>query len=480
MSGTLPLTGSSYPGTTTSLSASPNPSTYGQPVTLVATVTGSSPLNGAGGSVSFFDGTRVIGSAQVNGSNGALQATLSTASLSVGTHHLTASYSGDATFVPSVSDPMPQIVSKAPTTTALSSSANPSVFGQPVTVTASVTSPAGTPTGSTTFTSDGIPQGTMGLVNGQTVLTTSALPVGNHTITATYNGDINFLTSSNTLTQTVNKAPTTTTLSPSQNPSTFGNPVTFTAIVTVNPPGSGTPSGTVTFRRGATMLGSAPLDTTGHASLITTGLQVGTSTITASYSGDANFLPSTSASLAQAVTCRRTVSGLVLGTLNITDSTCLANATVIGLVTVQPGAALSVSKSSIFANPASTRAGAVSVCNSSVTGLTTISTTTGFVLLGDNGDDGQPACASSQFTGVVSLDHNTGQAEIGGSNFLANLTVTNTSGTGPDAETPSTEIEHNSITGVLSCTGNVPPPTNDGQPNSVLGLRLGQCSAPGF
>jgi hypothetical protein len=139
-----------------------------------------------------------------------------------------------------------------------------------------------------------------------------------------------------------------------------------------------------------------------------------------------------------------------------------------------------VTHSSISVNLASTGATAVSVCASSVTGLTTINRTTGFVLLGDNGDDGQPACAGNQFTGVVSLDRNAGQAEIGGNRMLTQLAVNNTSGTGPDAETIATEIEHNTITGVLNCTGNQPPPTNDNQPNSVLGLRLGQCSAPGF
>jgi hypothetical protein len=365
-------------------------------------------------------------------------------------------------------------------TTTLSSSVNPSTFGQPVTFTATVTSGTTTPTGNITFRSDATPLGTVALSGGQATLMTATLPAGTHTITADYSGDTNIAPSSDTLTQTVNKAPTTTTLTSSPNPSAFGNPVTFTATVTATPPGSGTPSGTATFRRGTTVLGSGSLDGTGHARLTTSGLQVGTSSITATYNGDGNFLASTSVPLTQAVACTKTISGLVAGTLNVTNSTCLTNATVVGSVTVQPGAALSVTNSSIIANLASTRATAVSVCSSSVTGMTTINGTTGFVLLGDNGDDGQPGCASNQFTGVVSLDHNTGQAEIGGNKILAQLAVTNTSGTGPDTETTATEIEHNTITGVLNCTGNQPAPTNDNQPNSVLGLRLGQCSAPGF
>ncbi len=397
-----------------------------------------------------------------------------------GMYTLTASFDGDPIYKAGSDTSHSFTIEKAVTTTALTSSANPSVFGQPVSFTAAVTSPAGTPTGSATFASDGNELGTVGLTGGQAMLSTAALPVGNHTITATYSGDANFLGSSDTLAQTVNKDPTTTTLTSAPNPSTFGSPATFTATVTANPPGSGTPSGTVTFSRDAIVLGTGSLDTSGRARLTTSGLQVGTSNIAASYSGDGNFLASTSAPLAQAVACSRTISGLVVGTLNVTNSTCLVNATVIGSVTVQPGAALSASKSTIVVNLASTGASAISVCGSNVTGLTTIGGTTGFILLGDNGDDGQPACAGNQFTGLVSLDQNTGQAEIGGNKLQVALTVTNTSGTGPDAETTATEIEHNTIIGQLNCRGNVPPPTNDGQPNSVLGQRLGQCSAPGF
>jgi hypothetical protein len=77
------------------------------------------------------------------------------------------------------------------------------VFGQTVTFTATVTSQAGTLTGSVTFTSDGTPLGTVGLAGGKATLTTSGLPAGNHTISATYTGDANFLTSNATLTQTV-------------------------------------------------------------------------------------------------------------------------------------------------------------------------------------------------------------------------------------------------------------------------------------
>ena len=93
---------------------------------------------------------------------------------------------------------------RAVSSTTLSSSVNPSTFGQPVTVTATVTATAGTPTGNVTFTSDGNALGTVGLTGATAILTTSGLPVGIHTITVSYTGDANFLSSGATLTQTVN------------------------------------------------------------------------------------------------------------------------------------------------------------------------------------------------------------------------------------------------------------------------------------
>src|SRR5207247_9140460 len=77
---------------------------------------------------------------------------------------------------------------------------------------------------------------------------TSALTVGSHSITARYNGDTNFSGSTSTaLTQTVNKASTTTSLTSGTNPSVFGQSVTFTATVTVTAPGAGTHRNSVEY-----------------------------------------------------------------------------------------------------------------------------------------------------------------------------------------------------------------------------------------
>ncbi|MBV9283025.1 MAG: Ig-like domain repeat protein, partial [Acidimicrobiia bacterium] len=88
---------------TAAVTMSPNPSTSGQVVTITATVTGA----GATGTVWFFDGGNVIGSANVDGSG---HAAFTTSALSVGSHSLKTGYSGDAVFNPSLSNAKTQTV----------------------------------------------------------------------------------------------------------------------------------------------------------------------------------------------------------------------------------------------------------------------------------------------------------------------------------------------------------------------------------
>src|SRR5204862_3264045 len=131
----------------------------------------------------------------------------------------------------------------------------------------------------------------------QTTLATSALTASNHIITAVYGGDGNFTTStSGNLTQTVNKASTTTGITSSVNPSVVGQSVTFTAAVSPS-----TASGTVTFKDGLTTLGTGTL-AGGLATYSTSALATGThAAVTAVYAGDNNFTGSTSTNLAQTV-----------------------------------------------------------------------------------------------------------------------------------------------------------------------------------
>jgi CSLREA domain-containing protein len=186
-------------------------------------------------------------------------------------------------------------------TTALSSSLNPSLVGQPVTFTAVVSAPGykGTPTGTVTFTIDGHPGQPvqLSMVGGQdeAQFVTSTLTAGEHSVSATYSGDTNVSGSSESLfTQIVNKPnlpPTTTTLGSSLDRSTVGQQVTFTAVVS---PGraKGTPAGTVTF----TIDGHAEppvalykVNGIDEASFAIETLTVGNHTVSASYSGDPTF-----------------------------------------------------------------------------------------------------------------------------------------------------------------------------------------------
>jgi len=192
------------------------------------------------------------------------------------------------------------LVSSGATSTAVVSSLNPSNFGQSVTFTATVT--GSTPTGTIQFKDGATNLGGPVAMNGAGVatLTTSALTVASHPITAVYSGDANNATSTSpVVTQVVNPLPagsTTTALSSSLNPSTLGQSVTFTAAVT-----GATPTGTVQFFDGANSLGPGTVNGSGIATLATSALTVGTHPITAVYGGDGGNTGSTSQLVQQLV-----------------------------------------------------------------------------------------------------------------------------------------------------------------------------------
>ena len=282
----------------TSVSTSPNPSQFGQTVTLTATVSSVAP--GAGtptGSVVFKDGTTVLGTGTLDAAG---VATFGTSALGVGSHMITAEYAGDASFTAS-SNFTEQTVNPAATTTTVASSVNPSVFGQAVTLTATVASAAGTPGGTVEFFDGATSLGTVTLASGAASISIATLGVGSHNITAVYGGDANFgASTSAALAQAVNAAATHTSVGSSLDPSTLGQSVTFTATVTVDAPGAGTPTGTVTFFDGGTPIGSATLSGSA-ASISVASLGVGSHNVTAVYAGSASFTTSTSAALAQVV-----------------------------------------------------------------------------------------------------------------------------------------------------------------------------------
>ncbi|TMH14244.1 MAG: hypothetical protein E6H68_11760 [Betaproteobacteria bacterium] len=199
--------------TTTTLVSSLNPSTAGASVTFTATVTGSAPT----GSVNFKDGgTSISGctSSAVTGAGNTRTAICITSGLAAGTHTIVAAYSGDSGNAGSSSGPLSQVVNQgiSTSTTALTSSLNPSTSGASVTFTATVTGTA--PTGSVNFQDGGISisgcatSAVSGAGNTRTAsCTTSALAVGGHSIVGSYSGDAgNAASSSVVLSQVVNNA----------------------------------------------------------------------------------------------------------------------------------------------------------------------------------------------------------------------------------------------------------------------------------
>jgi hypothetical protein len=161
---------------------------------------------------------------------------------------------------------------------------------------------SGTPTGTVTFYRGSTSLGTVA-DNGNAVsfTTLSPLPVGNDSIKASYSGDnTNYKSSTGTLTQAVNQDTTITSVVSTANPSVSGQSVTFTATVTANSPGSGVPTGAVTFMDGTTTLRKVALSG-GTASYSTAKLSTGSHAITAVYGGDASFASNTAIVLTQTV-----------------------------------------------------------------------------------------------------------------------------------------------------------------------------------
>lgn len=282
---------------TVALAASLNPAIAGQPVTFTATVTGSSPT----GTVAFLSGSTSLGAPVALTSGGAA---FTTSSLPVGTDSITAVYSGDGANATSTSSVLNETVSLASTATAVVSSASRVTSGQLVTFTAVVTGDS--PTGSVQFLDGATSLGTaIALTGNVATYTTSTLALGTHSITAAYKGDaFNSPSTSPALPEFVSKnAPTTNTLVASVDPIVVGQSVTFTATVTGT-----SPIGTIQFMDGAASLGSPVVLISGTAALTTSGLTIGTHSITAVYPGDTANAPSTSAALSEVVSLYATTT----------------------------------------------------------------------------------------------------------------------------------------------------------------------------
>jgi hypothetical protein len=275
--------------TTVALTSSANPAAAGQAVTFTATVAAVAPVAGVPtGMVTFKDGDVVLGVVPVSPFSGV--AALRTTFAAAGGHAITAVYSGNATLLGSAQALTENVNAPAPdTTTTLRTSTAAAVFGHTETLTAAVTSPAGVPSGTVVF-KDGNTQLGIAQVdaNGQAMVAVS-LGVGTHALTATFVSNAFPGSTSAAVGVTVSPASTAVALASSVNPAATGQAVTFTAAVTTVTPGSGRPTGTVTFKDGAVILGAVTVGADGTAKLTTSFAAAGGHAITAVYSGAPNF-----------------------------------------------------------------------------------------------------------------------------------------------------------------------------------------------
>jgi len=288
----ISLIGEAKSNTTVALRSSQNPQLVNQPVTFTATVAGES--GAVTGAVAFTAAGKLLGISTLIGGEAALSTTLRTSST------VTAQYYGDLNNFPNISTALLQnMVYRSLTTLTVSSSMKPSIFGQAITLTATVK--AGTvPDGALiTFKRGVTVLAAIPLSGGSASFTTSALPPGVNVIVVSYAGDPFFYPATAVFLQTVEKVPTTTALSTSANPARYGQPLTF--MTTVVASGNCTFSGYVIFRNGVTILGAAVVGFSGTASLTRSTFPLGTLALTATYLGNAQCGGSTSAELDQAV-----------------------------------------------------------------------------------------------------------------------------------------------------------------------------------
>ncbi len=305
---------------TVAMTSSENPSVVGDLVQFTATISG---VSGAAttGTVTFSDSGTVLGTATVNGST----AVFGISTLVAGSHLIVATYSGDATNQGAISAALPQGVNTAGTTVALVSSVNPSVTGSPVKFTATVVSLGKTPTGTVAFLDGSTIIGTGQVSGGVATFTTSSLSPGQHVITARYGGDAGTQVSSSGVLLQVTQMQTHTTLVSSVNPALTVQSIQLTATVT----NGANATGVVTFMDGGTSLGSVVLGSNGVAVLTLPSLAAGGHALVATYGGDSDNLPSSTAVLTETVQLRPSVT-----TMTVSSNTYLSGqqVTLVGVV----------------------------------------------------------------------------------------------------------------------------------------------------
>jgi hypothetical protein len=294
---------------TDTVSSSPASGVVGQAVTYTATVGG--PGATPTGSVTFMDGGTPISGCGSSGvvtlSGGVVTCTVTYST--AGSHTITAPYSGDGNYMSVTGNSVSETVSQATPTDTVSSSQNPVPANTQVTYKATVAGAGATPTGTVTFKDGGTPIagcGTSGVVtlsSGVASCSVTYAATGSHTITAAYSGDGNYTSvAGNTLAQAVGWT-SATALTSNYNPIAVNASVTFTATASGS---NGTPTGSVTFKDGGTVITSCGTNgvvtlSAGVATCTVSYTAAATHSITSTYGGSATYMSSTSTTLSQVV-----------------------------------------------------------------------------------------------------------------------------------------------------------------------------------
>jgi hypothetical protein len=399
----LAATSSALAGQATStinVSGPPGPVNYGSSVTFTATVTGFYPT----GTVTFYDTTgpltnRVTVALRVPPASSAIalpptlvnsvSASLTLSTLAANTHTISASYSGDSQNTSSSTAPPPAaqynlVVNPLATTTTLTGSASPTNYGQQVTLTATVTGGLNA-SGTVTFKNNGLFLATVSITVATGVATVNqySLPAGTDVITADYSGDNNNLTSaSGSVTQVVNKVPTSISIVAGPNPAVVGQAVSMTATVI----GALPLGGTIQIIDGTTVLSTQAPNGGGIASFSTTTLAAGPHTLSAVYSGDISH--SGSSALPIGVTVNKATSTT---TLSISPNPASPGQAVALTATVSP----SLATGQVVFTDGPTTLGSVTLANGTVTlGISTFTSGTHPITATYSGDSGYTGSAS--------------------------------------------------------------------------------------
>jgi hypothetical protein len=279
--------------TATALTVGPSPVSFGQSVTARASVT---PLSGSKtpvGSVYFADESgAVLGEAALDPAG---QGLLLLPSLAAGPHRITAVYAGADSFAHSSSQALDLSVERATASVSpVSPGSQPG--GEPVTLAVAVGGQGGNPppSGSVTFLEKGVELGSAPLRgDGRAYISTEVLQAGPHHLTAVYNGDGDYCSSSTAFSVVVSgTVPTSTSLRASQTRLLPARNLTVTATVAIGTQGGDPPGGSITFREGDDVLGVGRLDDQGVARLTLPALSPGPHHLVAEFAGAGSYSPS--------------------------------------------------------------------------------------------------------------------------------------------------------------------------------------------